>query len=85
MVQRQQLADGLVRYLTTLGLKRVARDTESLDDYVKRKYGTDDDSAAQDTPESTQGSQDDHEAKPDEIVNPEGHLEPGCGSISGKG
>jgi hypothetical protein len=39
VVQRQALADGLVRYLQALGLKRVTRDSETLESYVKRTYG----------------------------------------------
>ena len=36
--QRQALADSLARCLTTLGLKRVAREL-SLDDYLSKRYG----------------------------------------------
>jgi hypothetical protein len=37
--ERQQLADGLARYLAQLGLERKAKQV-SLEDYVKAKYGS---------------------------------------------
>jgi hypothetical protein len=38
--ERQQLADGLAKYLAMLGLERRSKEV-SLQDYVQRKYGTD--------------------------------------------
>jgi len=37
--ERQQLADSLARYLTTLGLKRQTEPTSDLTGYVAEKYG----------------------------------------------
>lgn len=37
--ERQALADGLARYLTTLGLERRQRDSDDLQAYVREKYG----------------------------------------------
>jgi hypothetical protein len=39
LMQRQTLADSLVRYLTAIGLKRVPRDADDLQSYIKRTYG----------------------------------------------
>jgi hypothetical protein len=39
ILQRQQLADGLARYLIQLGLKRRKPPTKSLEQYVTDKYG----------------------------------------------
>src|SRR5262245_48290711 len=41
ILQRQQLADGLARYLVQLGLKRRKAPTKSLAQYVTEKYGND--------------------------------------------
>jgi hypothetical protein len=41
ILQRQQLADGLARYLTQLGLKRRKAPAKSLEQYVTEKYGND--------------------------------------------
>jgi hypothetical protein len=41
ILQRQQLADGLARYLGQLGLKRRKPPTKSLEQYVTDKYGND--------------------------------------------
>jgi hypothetical protein len=41
ILQRQQLADGLARYLSQLGLKRRKPPTKSLEQYVTDRYGTD--------------------------------------------
>ena len=41
ILQRQQLADGLARYLNQLGLKRRKPPTKSLEQYVTDKYGND--------------------------------------------
>jgi hypothetical protein len=40
VVQRQTLADALARYLGTLGLARVAREANTLSDYLKRGEST---------------------------------------------
>ena len=40
ILQRQQLADGLARYLNQLGLKRRKPPTKSLEQYISDKYGT---------------------------------------------
>jgi hypothetical protein len=40
VVQRTQLADSLARHLGTLGLARVAREANSLSDYLKRSETT---------------------------------------------
>jgi hypothetical protein len=42
VVQRTQLADSLARHLGTLGLARVAREANSLSDYLKRSETTHD-------------------------------------------
>jgi hypothetical protein len=39
VLQRQQLADALSRYMNQLGLKRRAKPVQSLDDYIKTRYG----------------------------------------------
>jgi hypothetical protein len=39
VLQRQQLADALSRYMNQLGLKRRAKPVQSLDEYVKAHYG----------------------------------------------
>jgi hypothetical protein len=39
VLQRQQLADALSRYMNQLGLKRRAKPIQSLDDYVRQRYG----------------------------------------------
>jgi hypothetical protein len=39
VLQRQQLADALSRYMNQLGLKRRAKPIQSLDDYIKQRYG----------------------------------------------
>lgn len=39
VLQRQQLADALARYMGQLGLKRRAKPTSSIDDYLTTKYG----------------------------------------------
>ncbi len=41
VLQRQQLADGLARYLIQLGLARRKAPTKSLEQYVTEKYGND--------------------------------------------
>lgn len=40
VLQRQQLADALSRYMNQLGLKRRAKPIQSLDEYVSQRYGT---------------------------------------------
>ncbi len=40
VVQRQQLADSLARYMTTLGLERRAKPVPALRDYITEKYNT---------------------------------------------
>jgi hypothetical protein len=40
VVQRTQLADSLARHLGTLGLARVAREVNSLSDYLKKSEST---------------------------------------------
>jgi hypothetical protein len=37
--ERQALADGLAKYLNSLGLKRVAKDADTLESYINRTYG----------------------------------------------
>lgn len=39
VLQRQQLADALSRYMNQLGLKRRSKPVQSLDEYVKAHYG----------------------------------------------
>jgi hypothetical protein len=39
VLQRQQLADGLARYLTQLGLQRRPKKTTDLNSYLARQYG----------------------------------------------
>ena len=39
VLQRQQLADALARYMTTLGLERRARPMETLATHIEEKYG----------------------------------------------
>jgi hypothetical protein len=39
VLQRQQLADGLARYLTQLGLQRRSKKTTDLNSYLARQYG----------------------------------------------
>jgi len=39
VLQRQQLADALARYLTALGLKRRARKVHDLNSYLAQQYG----------------------------------------------
>lgn len=39
VLQRQQLADALARYMTQLGLKRRTRPAPSLQEYVQARYG----------------------------------------------
>ena len=39
VTQRQQLADSLARYMTTLGLERKAKKLPALSEYVADKYG----------------------------------------------
>lgn len=51
VLQRQQLADALARYMTALGLKRRAKPVPALGDYLKTRYGQED---------STQAPTDDH-------------------------
>ena len=71
VVQRQQLADGLVRYLQTLGLKRVAKPTQTLDDYVRENTATSlmkpikPTLAMRRISQDPQCSQDDREAQPE--------------------
>ena len=43
VLQRQQLADGLARYMGQLGLKRRARPVPALADYLATRYGRRDD------------------------------------------
>ncbi len=40
VLQRQQLADALTRYMTTLGLERRSRPVKSLASHVAERYGT---------------------------------------------
>ncbi len=40
VLQRQQLADALARYMTTLGLERRSRPVKSLASHVAERYGT---------------------------------------------
>ncbi len=76
--ERQSIADGLTKNLQVLGLKRIPKPTQSLDDYIAEKYGgrTDETngSAAQAKPGSTDGDPDDQEAQPeaDNAVAPNG-------------
>lgn len=42
VLQRQQLADALARYMTQLGLKRRARPVPSLQEYLATRYGKED-------------------------------------------
>lgn len=39
VLQRQQLADALARYMTQLGLKRRAKPVPNLQDYIRERYG----------------------------------------------
>ena len=39
VLQRQQLADALARYMTALGLKRRSKPVPALGDYLKTRYG----------------------------------------------
>ena len=41
VLQRQQLADALARYMTQIGLKRRAKPVPALGDYLARRYGED--------------------------------------------
>ncbi len=42
VLQRQQLADSLARHLQALGLKRRAKSVPPLQEYVRKRYGTED-------------------------------------------
>lgn len=42
VLQRQQLADALARYMTALGLRRRAKPVPALGDYLKTRYGQED-------------------------------------------
>jgi hypothetical protein len=48
VLQRQQLADALSRYMNQLGLKRRAKQVQSLGEYVKQRYGN------RDSPDKTE-------------------------------
>jgi hypothetical protein len=53
--QRQALADSLIRYLTTLGLERVAKRVPALSEYLAEK-------ASEETPKKTHASKQAHES-----------------------
>jgi hypothetical protein len=48
--ERQQLADGLARYLAQLGLERIPPPQKSLEQYVEEKYGSHADDGGDDEP-----------------------------------
>lgn len=54
VLQRQQLADALARYMTALGLKRRSKPVPALGDYLKMRY------AQEDAPGATQEPTDGH-------------------------
>jgi hypothetical protein len=51
LLQRQELANGLVKHLQVLGIERKAAPVESLHDYMARKYGKTDGAADEGTDE----------------------------------
>jgi hypothetical protein len=58
VLQRQQLADSLARYLNQLGLEKRTRNVPDLHDYLQaRRHGNDDPRSASIPPDPAQGSE----------------------------
>jgi hypothetical protein len=79
--QRQTIADGLTRVLKELGLKRVAKDANNLEAYVREKYGSRNGEIEQET---MQSGRDEQDAQPEANHVAEGNDPSQAGKIDGE-